>query len=112
MFAFTQKVQQYSPIFMNGKSLQNKESLDLVGVAFEHDLRWHRHITSIATSAAKKHGFHFRARSYFSSLTLYLYYLRIPNKALSEILFSRLGSGTTVDITYTRFHSEESHPTY
>ena len=44
---------------MNG-SLQNKESFNLVGVAFEHDLSWHGHITSIATSAAKKLGFLFR----------------------------------------------------
>ena len=47
------------PIFMNGTSLQNKDSFDLVSVAFEHDLSWHGHITSIATSAAKKLGFIF-----------------------------------------------------
>ena len=39
---------------MNGTSLL---SFELVGVAFEHDLSWHGHITSIATSAAKKLGF-------------------------------------------------------
>ena len=49
-------------IFMNGTSLQNKESFNLVGVSFKHDLSWLRHITSIATSAAKKLGFLFRAR--------------------------------------------------
>jgi len=63
------------PIFMNGASLQNKESFNLVGVAFEHDLSWHGHITSIATSAAKKLGFLFRARRYFSSLNLYTLYV-------------------------------------
>ena len=36
-------------ISMNDTSLQNKESFDLVGVAFEHDLSWHKHVTSIAT---------------------------------------------------------------
>ena len=41
------------PIFMNDASLQNKESFNLVGVAFEHDLSWHGHITLIATSAVK-----------------------------------------------------------
>ena len=80
---------------MNGTSLQNKESFNLVGVAFEHDLSWHGHITSIATSAAEKLGFLFRARRYFSFLNLYI--LRIPNKTLSGILLSRVGSGTTVD---------------
>ena len=56
---------------MSGASLQNKESFNLVGVAFEHDLSWHGHITSTATSAAKKLGFLFRARRYVSSLNLY-----------------------------------------
>ena len=63
------------PIFRNGTSLQNKESFDLVGVAFQHDLSWHGHITSIATSAAKKLGFLFRALRYFSSLNLYTLYV-------------------------------------
>ena len=60
---------------MNGTSLQNKGSFDLVGVAFEHDLSWDRHITSIATSAAKKLGLLFRAWWYFSSLNLYTLYV-------------------------------------
>ena len=60
---------------MNGTSLQNKESFDLVGVAFEQDLSWHRHISSIATSAAKKLGFLFRARKYFSSSNLHTLYV-------------------------------------
>ena len=63
------------PIFMNGTSLQNKGSFDLVGVAFEHDLSWHGHITSIVTSGAKKLGFLFRTRRYFSSLNLYTLYV-------------------------------------
>ena len=58
------------PIFMNSTSLQNKESFSLVGATFEHDLSWHGHITSIDTSAAKKLGFLFWARRYFSSLNL------------------------------------------
>ena len=41
-----------------------------------------------------------------------VYSLRIPNKTLSGILFSRLRSGTTFDTKYPRFHPEESHPTY
>ena len=60
---------------MNGASLQNKESFNLVGVAFEHDLSWHGHITLIATSAAKKLVFLFRARKYFSSSNLYTLYV-------------------------------------
>ena len=63
------------PNFMNGASLQNKESFNLGGVAFEHDLSWHGHITSIATSAAKKLGFLFQTRRYFSSLNLYTFYV-------------------------------------
>ena len=55
--------------------VQNKESFDLVGVASEHDVSWHGHITSITTSAAKKLGFLFRARRYFSSLNLYTLYV-------------------------------------
>ena len=60
---------------MNGTSLQNQESFNLVGVAFKHDLSWHAHITSIATSAAKKLGFLFQARRYLSSLNLYTLYI-------------------------------------
>ena len=53
----------------------NKESFNLVGVAFEHDLSWHGHITSFATSAAKKLGFLFRTRRYFSFWNLYTFYV-------------------------------------
>ena len=63
------------PVFMNGASLQNKESFNRVGVAFEHDLSWHGHITSIATSVAKKLRFLFPAQRYFSSLNLYTLYV-------------------------------------
>ena len=73
MFTVAQEVHQYSPHFY--ESLHNKESFDLVGVAFEHDLGWHGHITSIATSAAKKLGFLFRTARYFSSLNLYTLYI-------------------------------------
>ena len=73
MFTVAQEVHQYSPLFHKWR-MQNKESFNLVGVAFEHDLSWHGHITSIAISAAKKLGILFRARRYFSSLNLYTLY--------------------------------------
>ena len=63
------------PIHMNGLILQEKDSFDLVGVSFDHDLNWHRHISTIASSAAKKLGFLFRAKKYFSSSNLYTLYV-------------------------------------
>ena len=95
------------PIFMNGTSLLNKESFDIVGVVFEHNHSWHGHNTSIVTPAAKKLGFLFRDWRYFRSVNS----LRILNNTFSGILLSRLGSGTTIDTKYPRFYPEESHPT-
>ena len=98
------------PIFMNDASLQNKESSNLVGVAFEHDLSWHGHITSIATSASKKLGFLFRARRYFSSLNLYTLYVSQIRHCLD---YCPHVWGAAPPLTqYPRFHPGESHPTY
>jgi len=63
------------PILMNGNILENKDSFDLVGITFEQDLNWHGQVSSIATSAAKKLGFLFRARKYFSPSNLYTLYV-------------------------------------
>ena len=94
------------PIFMNGASLQNKESFNLVGVAFEHDLSWHAHITSIATSAAKKLGFLFQARRCFSSLNLYTLYVSQIRPCLEYC--SHVWGATPPSTPRGR----ESHPTY
>ena len=62
-------------VSMNGQILQNSESFGLVGINFTDDLEWRRHITSIAAAAAKKLGFLYRAKRYFSSDNLYTLYV-------------------------------------
>lgn len=63
------------PVRMGNHFLQNQDSFGLVGICIEEDLKWHKHIISIASSAAKKLGFLFRARKYFSSVNLYTLYV-------------------------------------
>jgi len=54
-------------ITMSGQTLQNNDTFNLVGVTFEQDLRWDKHIFSIASAASKKLSFLFRAKRYFTS---------------------------------------------
>ena len=60
---------------MSGQTLQNKDTFNLVGVTFEQDIRWDRHISSIASAASKKLGFLFRAKKYSTSSNLYTLYV-------------------------------------
>ena len=62
-------------ITMSGQTLQNNDTFNLVGVTFEQDLRWDKHISSIASAASKKLGFLFRAKKYFTSSNLYTLYV-------------------------------------
>lgn len=63
------KYSSFGTIFLDGLSLQNSDSLDVIGVPFYRDLNWHKYITSIVTSAVKKLGF-FYVRKYFSPMNL------------------------------------------
>ena len=60
---------------MSGQILQNNDPFNLVGVTFEQDLRWDKHISSIASAASKKLGFLFHAKKYFTSANLYTLYV-------------------------------------
>lgn len=55
---------------MQNEDLAYLESFSLVGVALDQNLLWRGHINSLAESAAKKLGYLFRARKYFSSANL------------------------------------------
>jgi hypothetical protein len=63
------------PLLMSGQVLQNGDTFNLVGVTFENNLNWHKHIVSLATAALKKLGFLFRAKKYFSPSNLYTLYV-------------------------------------
>lgn len=49
-------------------TVQNRASNDMVGVSFVGDLNWHKNISSVTVSAAKKLDFPFLNRKYFSKL--------------------------------------------
>lgn len=62
------------PVTYSNNNLEFKDSLSVLGVTISSDLSWNNHISSIAKSAARKLGFLFRSRQYFSPqqlLTLY-----------------------------------------
>ena len=86
-------------ITLSGQTLQNNDTFNLVGVTFEHDLRWDKHISSIASAASKKLGFLFRAKKYF--LIESLHPLCSSDSTKSGILLSRLGCSPA-------YHSEYS----
>nr|CAH7752330.1 unnamed protein product [Callosobruchus chinensis] len=59
---------------MNNVALPRSQPFQLLGVSITENMIWHEHVSSIATAAAKKLGYLFRARKYFSAsnlLTLY-----------------------------------------
>ena len=60
---------------MSGQTLQNNDTFNLVGVTFEQDLRWDKHISSTASAASIKFSFLFRAKRYFTSSNLYTLYV-------------------------------------
>ena len=62
-------------ITMSGQTLQNNDTFNLVGVTFEQDLRWDKHISSIASAASKKLSFLFFAKKYFTSSNVYTHYV-------------------------------------
>jgi reverse transcriptase-like protein len=87
------------PLLMSGQVLQSKDTFNLVGVTFENNLNWHKHIVSIATAASQKLGFLFRAKKYFSPshlYTLYVSQIRPPLEYCSHIW--GMASPTTLSI--------------
>ena len=53
-------------ITISGQTLQNNDTFNLVGITFEQDHRWNKHMSSIASAVSKKLGFLFRANKYFT----------------------------------------------
>jgi hypothetical protein len=69
-----QDVDEFPSIYMSDTVVAKESSLSMLGLTIDNKLSYKKHITSIATSAARKLGFLFRAKSYFTPaqrLTLY-----------------------------------------
>ena len=69
-----QDLNDFPSIQMDNTLIKNESSLSMLGVTIDNKLSFKQHINSIAISAARKLGFLFRAKSYFTSarrLTLY-----------------------------------------
>ena len=50
------------------------DSLSMLGVSVASDLFWNEHISSVAKSAARKIGFFFRSKRFFTPLHLFTLY--------------------------------------
>mgnify|MGYP003471208139 FL=1 len=64
----------FPSMFMGDDNVENETSLSMLGVTLDSKLSWKKHISSISISAARKLGFLFRAKAYFTPsqlLTLY-----------------------------------------
>ena len=80
---FHKKSTNTNAITMSGQALQNNDTFNLVGVTFEQDLRWDKHI---APAASKKLSFLFHAKKYFTSSNLYILYVAQIRPSLKNML--------------------------
>ena len=55
-------------------TLKMCDSLSMLGVSVTSDLSWNEHISSVAKSAARKIGFLFRSKRFFTPLHLLTLY--------------------------------------
>ena len=56
----------FPQILMNDTVVGDESSVSMLGLTLDNRLSWKKHITSVGISAARKLGFLFRAKSYFS----------------------------------------------
>src|SRR6266478_401171 len=59
---------------MGDSSINEASTLSILGLTFSSNLSWHIHISNTAKSAARKLGFLFRAKEYFSPNQLLILY--------------------------------------
>ena len=61
-------------ILFGSNTLKMGDSLSMLGVSVASDLSWNEHISSMAKSAARKTGFLFRFKLFFTPLHLFTFY--------------------------------------
>ena len=64
----------FPDILFGTNTLKICDSLSMLGVSVASDLSWNEHISSVAKSAARKIGFLFRSKRFFTALHLLTLY--------------------------------------
>ena len=62
-------------ILYGSNTLKMCDSLSMLAISVASDLSWNEHISSVAKSAARKIGFLFRSKRFFTPLHLLTFYM-------------------------------------